>query len=139
MSLQLWTHARVATLAADATDAYGLIDEAALVVDGEHLLWVGEAAKLPADLLERCDVLHDAGGALITPGLIDCHTHLVYGGDRAHEFELRLQGASYEDIAKAGGGIASTVRATRAATAAGVGAGQRQAPAGADERGRDHD
>ena len=117
MSLQLWTHARIATMATDATEAYGFIDEAALVVDGEHLLWVGEAAKLPADLLERCDVLHDAGGALITPGLIDCHTHLVYGGDRAHEFELRLQGASYEDIAKAGGGIASTVRATRAATA----------------------
>ena len=117
MSLQLWTHARIATMAADATEAYGFIDEAALVVDGEHLLWVGEAAKLPAGLLERCDVLHDAGGALITPGLIDCHTHLVYGGDRAHEFELRLQGASYEDIAKAGGGIASTVRATRAASA----------------------
>ena len=118
MSLQLWTHARVVTMAADATAAYGFIDEAALVVDGERLLWVGEASKLPADLLERCDVTHDAGGALITPGLIDCHTHLVYGGDRAHEFELRLQGASYEDIAKAGGGIASTVRATRAATAA---------------------
>ena len=118
MSLQLWTHARIATMAADATEAYGFIDEAALVVDGEHLLWVGEADKLPADLLERCDVLHDAGGALITPGLIVCHTHMVYGGDRAHEFELRLQGASYEDISKAGGGIASTVCATRAATAA---------------------
>ena len=117
MSLQLWTHARIATMAADAAEPYGFIDEAALVVEGEHLLWVGEASKLPVDLLERCDVLHDAGGALITPGLIDCHTHLVYGGDRAHEFELRLQGASYEDIAKAGGGIASTVRATRAATA----------------------
>ncbi len=117
MSLQLWTHARIATMAADAIDAYGLIDEAALVVDGEHLLWVGEATKLPADLRARCSVVHDAGGALITPGLIDCHTHLVYGGDRAHEFELRLQGASYEDIAKAGGGIASTVRATRAASA----------------------
>ena len=117
MSLQLWTHTRVATLAAYATEPYGLIDDAALVVDGEHLLWVGEASKLPADLLEHCSVMHDANGALITPGLIDCHTHLVYGGDRAHEFELRLQGASYEDIAKAGGGIASTVRATRAATA----------------------
>ncbi len=117
MSLQLWTHARLATLAAEAKDAYGFIDEAALVVDGENLLWVGPAAKLPTDLLERCSVVHDAGGALITPGLIDCHTHLVYGGDRAHEFELRLQGASYEDIAKAGGGIASTVWATRNAAA----------------------
>ena len=117
MSLQLWTHARVATLAADATAPYGLIENAALVVDGEHLTWVGPVAELPAYLLERCDVHHDAGGALITPGLIDCHTHLVYGGDRSQEFELRLQGASYEDIAKAGGGIASTVRATRAAAA----------------------
>ncbi|MBC7619369.1 MAG: imidazolonepropionase [Candidatus Saccharibacteria bacterium] len=117
MSLQLWTHARIATLAPGVTEAYGLIDEAALVVDGKSLLWVGEASKLPADLRERCNVVHDSGGALITPGLIDCHTHLVYGGDRAHEFELRLQGASYEDIAKAGGGIASTVRATRAASA----------------------
>ena len=117
MSLQLWTHARVATLAADATEPYGLIDDASLVVDGEFLLWVGEASKLPADLRERCNVVHDAGAALITPGLIDCHTHLVYGGERAHEFELRLKGASYEDIARAGGGIASTVRATRAASA----------------------
>ena len=117
MSLQLWTHARVATLAADAAQAYGLIDAAALVVDGKHLLWVGPASQLPTDLRERCNVVHDAGGALITPGLIDCHTHLVYGGDRAQEFELRLQGTSYEDIARAGGGIASTVRATRAASA----------------------
>ena len=117
MSLQLWTHARVATLAADAAQAYGLIDAAALVVDGDRLLWVGPASQLPTDLRERCNVVHDAGGALITPGLIDCHTHLVYGGDRAQEFELRLQGTSYEDIARAGGGIASTVRATRAASA----------------------
>ena len=118
MSLQLWTHARVATFAGNATEAYGLINEAALVVDGKSLLWVGEASKLPADLRERCNVVHDAGGALITPGLIDCHTHLVHGGDRAHEFQLRLQGASYEDIARAGGGIASTVRETRVATEA---------------------
>ena len=117
MSLQLWTRARVATLAADATEPYGLIEDAALVVDGERLAWVGPVAELPADLRARCTLQHDAGGALITPGLIDCHTHLVYGGDRAHEFELRLQGASYEDIAIAGGGIASTLRATRAATA----------------------
>jgi len=117
MSLQLWTHCSAATMAAHAAQAYGLVDDAALVVDGETLAWVGPRAELPADLLARCTVQHDAGGALITPGLIDCHTHLVYGGDRAHEFEMRLGGASYEEIARGGGGIASTVQATRAASA----------------------
>ena len=116
MSLQCWTHCRVATLQAGVATPYGLIDDAALVVDGENLVWVGALADMPAALLARCGVQHDAGGALITPGLIDCHTHLVYGGDRAQEFELRLGGASYEDIARAGGGIASTVQATRSAS-----------------------
>ena len=95
MTLTLWTHCRAATLVANAPQPYGLIDDAALVVEGEHLAWVGPRAELPADLLARCTQQHDAGDMLITPGLIDCHTHLVYGGDRAHEFELRLQGASY--------------------------------------------
>jgi imidazolonepropionase len=117
MSLQLWTHCNIATLQADAAQPYGLMEDAALVVEGESIAWVGRRAELPAELLARCSTQHDAGGALITPGLIDCHTHLVYGGDRAHEFELRLNGASYEDIARAGGGIASTVKATRAASA----------------------
>jgi len=117
MNLQVWTHCRAATMAPGAEQAYALVEDAALVVDGECLAWVGPRAELPADLLARCTVQHDAEGALITPGLIDCHTHLVYGGDRAHEFELRLNGASYEDIARAGGGIASTVQATRAASA----------------------
>ncbi len=117
MSLQLWTHCRAATLQAGAAQPYGLIEDAALVIDGESLAWVGPRADVPADLLARCETQRDAGGALITPGLIDCHTHLVYGGDRAHEFELRLNGATYEEIARAGGGIASTVKATRAATA----------------------
>ena len=117
MRLQMWTHCRAATMAPDARHAHGLVEDAALVVDGDTLAWVGPRADVPADLLARCTVQHDAGGALITPGLIDCHTHLVYGGDRAHEFELRLNGASYEDIARAGGGIASTVQATRAASA----------------------
>ncbi|HNV58274.1 MAG TPA: imidazolonepropionase [Rhodoferax sp.] len=116
MSLHLWSHCRAATLASGASAPYGLIDDAALVVDGERLTWVGPRADLPTDLLARCTVQHDAGGALITPGLIECHTHLVYGGDRAHEFEQRLNGASYEEIARAGGGIASTVQATRAAS-----------------------
>jgi imidazolonepropionase len=116
MSLECWTHCRVATMAADAKLAYGLVEDAALVVNGETLAWVGPRLEVPADLLARCAVQHDAGGALITPGLIDCHTHLVYGGDRAHEFELRLNGASYEEIAHAGGGIASTVQSTRTAS-----------------------
>lgn len=118
MSIQLWTHCRIATMAPRSEQAYGLVDDAALVVDGDTLAWVGPRAALPAELLARCTVQHDAGGALITPGLIDCHTHLVYGGDRANEFEMRLNGESYEDIARAGGGIASTVHATRTASAA---------------------
>lgn len=117
MTVQMWTNCRVATMAPDAEQAYGMVEDAALVVEGETLAWVGPCAALPAELLARCSIQHDAGGALITPGLIDCHTHLVYAGDRANEFEMRLNGASYEDIARAGGGIASTVQATRAATA----------------------
>ena len=118
MSLQLWTNCRAATLQPGSAQPYGLVDDAALVVDGDSLAWVGPRTALPAALLAQCALQHDAGGALVTPGLIDCHTHLVYGGDRAHEFELRLNGASYEDIARAGGGIASTVKATRAASTA---------------------
>ena len=118
MSLTLWTHATLATMREGAVMPYGLIPDGALVVEGPVLRWVGPRAEVPLDLLERCTTRHDAGGALITPGLIDCHTHLVYGGDRAHEFEMRLKGASYEDIAAQGGGIASTVLATRNASAA---------------------
>lgn len=115
MSLSLWTGCTVATLQ-EGAGAYGLVEDAALVADGSVIAWVGPRSALPAALQERCTQRHDCGGALITPGLVDCHTHLVYGGDRAHEFELRLQGASYEEIARAGGGIASTVKATRAAS-----------------------
>ena len=117
MNLRLWTNCNAATMQ-PGESAYGLIEDAALVLDGENIAWVGQRANLPLDLLASCSTQHDAAGALVTPGLIDCHTHLVYGGDRAHEFELRLNGASYEDIARAGGGIASTVKATRAASAA---------------------
>ncbi len=118
MTLAAWTHCRLATMQADAATPYGLVDDGVLVVDGQQIAWVGPLSELPGALQARITVRHDAQGALITPGLIDCHTHLVYGGDRAHEFEQRLHGASYEDIARAGGGIASTVRATRAADAA---------------------
>ena len=112
----LWHNCRVATLQAGASSPYGLIDDGALVVDGARLLWVGARQALPGDFAGGVCQRIDLGGALVTPGLIDCHTHLVYGGTRADEFEQRLQGASYEAIARAGGGIRSTVAATRAAS-----------------------
>ncbi len=108
---RLWRNARLATLAgAD----WGLIEHGAVLTEGERIRWVGPAAELPAGM--SADEEIDLGGALVTPGLVDCHTHLVYGGHRAHEAEMRLSGASYEEIARAGGGIRSTVAATRAAS-----------------------
>ena len=108
----LWRHARLATMAVPSP--WGWVEDGALLVEGETLRWVGPEADLPRDLQPAEEI--DLGGALVTPGLVDAHTHLVYAGDRAAEFELRLQGASYEAIARAGGGIASTVAATRAAS-----------------------
>ncbi|MBC7601796.1 MAG: imidazolonepropionase [Ramlibacter sp.] len=116
MTLKLWSNCRIATMSADVIAPYGLIDDGAIVVDGEHIGWAGPQGDLPTDMVAQCEERNDAGGRLVTPGLIDCHTHLVYGGDRANEFELRLNGATYEEIARAGGGIASTVTATRAAS-----------------------
>jgi imidazolonepropionase len=110
---QLWRHAKLATMADGAP--WGWIDDGALLVDGRTLRWVGRDQDLPTDLVAPGTQEHDLQGAVVTPGLIDCHTHLVYGGHRASEFEQRLQGASYEQIARAGGGIRSTVAATRAA------------------------
>ena len=110
--LTLYRNARLCTLA--GPHGWGLIDDGALLVQGQMLLWVGAAVDLPADAPIAAE--HDLHGALVTPGLVDCHTHLVYGGQRADEFEQRLNGASYEDIASAGGGIRATVRATRAAS-----------------------
>ncbi len=108
----LWRHARLATF--DGAAPWGWIEAGALVTDGDRLSWVGAEAAVPSGLGVDAEV--DLQGALVTPGLIDAHTHLVYGGDRAAEFEQRLQGASYEAIARAGGGIRSTVAATRAAS-----------------------
>ncbi|WP_338276600.1 imidazolonepropionase [Roseicyclus marinus] len=95
---------------------YGLIADAAIVLTGDRIAWVGPRADLPTAQkgLER----RELGGRLVTPALIDCHTHIVHGGNRAREFEMRLEGASYEQIARAGGGIVSTVAATRAASEA---------------------
>lgn len=109
--LTLWHRARLATL---ADGDWSLIDDGALLTQGAHITWIGRARELPRGLaIER---EYDLGGALVTPGLVDCHTHLVYAGCRATEAALRLSGASYEQIARAGGGIRSTVAATRAAS-----------------------
>jgi imidazolonepropionase len=108
----LWRNARLATLVGG--EPWGWVERGALWIDGALLRWVGDEAALPAGL--HVDQEIDLDGALVTPGLVDCHTHLIYGGQRAREFELRLQGASYEQIARAGGGIRSTVAATRAAS-----------------------
>lgn len=91
---------------------YGLRTDAALLIEGDRIAWVGDALDAPA-----ADRVMPLEGRLVTPGLIDCHTHLVYGGNRAREFEMRLEGVSYEEIARAGGGILSTVHATRKAAA----------------------
>jgi imidazolonepropionase len=118
----LWRNARLATLAGPS--GWGSIDNGALISDGATLRWVGDIGALPQGL--AVDAEHDLGSALVTPGLVDCHTHLVYAGDRAREFEMRLEGASYEDIARAGGGIRSTLAATRAASDEALWFGARQ-------------
>ncbi|HTY50030.1 MAG TPA: imidazolonepropionase [Steroidobacteraceae bacterium] len=110
---RLWRGARLATLAA-GRPGLGLIEAGAIgVVDG-RIAFAGPEAQLPAG--SQAATQFDLAGRLVTPGLIDCHTHLVFGGDRSAEFEMRLAGADYRDIARAGGGILSSVRATRAAT-----------------------
>lgn len=104
----LWVNARLATMAPGAGAPYGAIEGGAIAVAGERIAWVGAMDSLPE--AARCAPRrHDAGGAWITPGLVDCHTHLVYAGSRAEEFEQRLEGVSYEEIARRGGGILSTV------------------------------
>ena len=110
-ALQLWRNARLATLTGDG---WGLVEHGALLTEGDRIAWAGPLIELPD--AGRAAQDHDLGGRLVTPGLIDCHTHLVYGGHRAAEAEMRLNGASYEAIARAGGGIRSTVAATRAAS-----------------------
>jgi imidazolonepropionase len=108
----LLTNATLATM--DGELPYGLIEEGCIALDGDRIAWVGNRRDLPAEYAELAS--EDIDGCLITPGLIDCHTHLVHGGNRAGEFEMRLNGASYEEVARAGGGIVSTVTATRKAS-----------------------
>lgn len=109
---QVWLDAHLCTMVPRPGDPLGVIEDGAVAAKDGRIAWVGRRDEIPgpATVTSRCD------GAWILPGLIDCHTHLVFAGDRAREFELRLEGASYEEIAKAGGGILSTVRATRAAS-----------------------
>jgi imidazolonepropionase len=109
---RLFFNARLATLA-PGRPGLGLIEKGAVAASGGRIVYSGPSSDLPAlDPVERVD----CEGRLITPGLVDCHTHLVYAGDRAREFEMRLNGATYEEIARAGGGIVSTVKATREAS-----------------------
>lgn len=108
---QRWTNARIATM---ARDELGLIDDGVVAAKGGRIVYAGPAKGAPPTGAQ----VHDCEGRLITPGLIDCHTHLIHGGDRANEWAMRLQGASYEEIARAGGGIVSTMRATRRASEA---------------------
>mgnify|MGYP002527246763 CR=1 FL=1 len=107
----LWTNARLATMTAGGA-AYGAIEQGAIAVKDGRIAWAGAMAELRG---VSAGEVHDAGGRWITPGLIDCHSHIVHGGGRAAEFELRLEGADYQEIARAGGGILATVAATRAA------------------------
>ncbi|WP_313591924.1 imidazolonepropionase [Agrobacterium cavarae] len=109
--ISLWRNARLATLD-PSLDSLGIIEDGAIAVKDGRIVFVGPESELPSNLITEAETI-DCEGRWITPGLIDCHTHLVFGGNRAMEFEMRLNGASYEEIAKAGGGIVSSVRDTR--------------------------
>lgn len=108
---QLWTNARLATM---ADDGLGLIENGVVAANAGRIVYAGPAESAPAGAA----TITDCQGRLVTPGLIDCHTHLVHGGNRANEWAMRLEGATYEEIARAGGGIVSTMRATREASEA---------------------
>src|SRR3989339_541372 len=103
-------------LAAMAGGRLSVIEKGALAVSGEKIAWVGKEKDLPQDYGSRCKTMVDCQNRWLLPGFVDCHTHLVWAGSRSHEFEMRVRGVGYEEIAKQGGGILSTVRATRAAS-----------------------
>jgi imidazolonepropionase len=111
---RLLLNATLATFAGDAP--YGLIEHGAIAMHHGRIAWLGRMDALPDAPGALAMTVESLDGALVTPGLVDCHTHLVFGGDRVHEFDLRLNGASYEEIARAGGGIVASVNATRAAS-----------------------
>lgn len=108
----LWINVHLATM----VDGYGEVADAAIAVKDGKIVWLGAQVELPVDYQTK--VIHDGQGCWLTPGLIDCHTHMVYAGNRSNEFEARLNGVAYEEIARQGGGILSTVKATRAASEA---------------------
>lgn len=112
--LKAWRNARLVTLAENAP-GLGLIENGIVVADGPRIMFVGPGSEVSQTSIAKAEII-DCGGRLITPGLIDCHTHLVHAGNRANEFEMRLAGASYEEIARSGGGIISSVKALRAAS-----------------------
>lgn len=112
---RVWLNANLATFSR-GDDTLGILEDGVVAVRGDTIVWVGPRRDFSEDELGTDTVVHDTDGAWITPGLIDCHTHLVFGGDRADEFEARLKGSTYTEIARAGGGIRSTVRATRNAS-----------------------
>ncbi|MBB3318810.1 MULTISPECIES: imidazolonepropionase [unclassified Rhizobium] len=114
----LWRNARLATLEQQKL-GLGIIEKGAIVTENGRLTFVGPEADLPVAAIERAQIT-DLEGRWVTPGLVDCHTHIVYGGNRAREFEMRLQGATYEEIARAGGGIVSSVKATNALSVEGL-------------------
>mgnify|MGYP003942304307 FL=1 len=113
MSYKVLKNCHLATMRADRIP-YGRIEDAVIVLEKDRIVWAGQATEAP-DKYQSAQHI-DIGGRLVTPALIDCHTHVIFAGNRAHEFEMRLNGASYEQVARAGGGIVSTVTATRAAT-----------------------
>ena len=111
--MQILRNATLATMLPD-TSSYGLVKNGAVALQDGKITWAGPEADLPGDYADWPQ--EDLEGRLVTPALVDCHTHIVFGGNRAREFELRLEGASYEEVARAGGGIVSTMTATRAAS-----------------------
>ncbi len=114
----LWRNARLATLRQDLP-GLGIVEKGAIVCEGGRILFAGPEGELPSWLIETAEIA-DLEGRWVTPGLVDCHTHIVYGGNRAREFEMRLEGATYEEIARAGGGIVSSVKATNALSVEGL-------------------
>ncbi|AZO70032.1 MAG: imidazolonepropionase [Mesorhizobium sp.] len=113
--LRLWRNARLATMA-DGAAGLGIVEKGAVAARDGRIVFAGVEAEMPAALGQGAETV-DCEGRWITPGLIDCHTHLVYAGNRANEFEMRLAGATYEEVARAGGGIVSSVKSLRAASA----------------------
>lgn len=114
----LWRNARIATLD-ETLPGLGIIENGVIAAEGGRITYVGPEADLPAPL-KTIDTVVDLENRWVTPALVDCHTHLVYGGNRAREFEMRLEGATYEEVARAGGGIVSSVKATNALSVEGL-------------------